>query len=368
MLATASAAPHASKVLWYLTRGSGLIATVLLTASVVLGIVTTNRVSAPAWPRFLIAALHRNISLFVMVVLGFHVAVAVLDSYAPLAWVDAVLPLHSSYRPVWLGLGALAFDLLLAVIVTSVLRTRLGYRRWRAVHWAAYASWLSAIAHGLGTGSDTKTRWVLVLTAGCVLVVVAAVGWRLSVGWPAHRQLRVGAGAVAALSVIVLTGWVHAGPLRAGWAKQAGTPATLLGSNASTPSPKATAPLPAPGGALSKQFSGSLQGTISQSPVDASGLVRVTLALTATTGLPGRITVVISGQPSAGGGVTETASRVTFRPNGSRASWIGSITTLDGDQLVCALSSGANRINLSLNLSIDGPTGSVTGHMRGVPA
>src|SRR6185437_1667927 len=195
MTIAAAHSAHASKLLWYLTRGSGLVCLVLLTASVVLGNATTARISAPRWPRFLIAALHRNVSLFVMVVLVFHIAVAVLDSYAPIGWLDALIPLKSSYRP--LGLGALSLDLLLAVIVTSLLRERLGYRRWRAVHWAAYASWLSAVFHGLGTGSDTKTPWVLVLTVVCVLAVVAALALRLVVGWPGHRRLRLSAAGLA---------------------------------------------------------------------------------------------------------------------------------------------------------------------------
>ncbi len=232
MTIAAAHSAHASKLLWYLTRGSGLVCLVLLTASVVLGIATTARISAPRWPRFLIAALHRNVSLFVMVVLVFHIAVAVLDSYAPIGWLDAVIPLKSSYRPLWLGLGALSLDLLLAVIVTSLLRERLGYRRWRAVHWAAYASWLSAVFHGLGTGSDTKTPWVLVLTVVCVLGVVAALGLRLVVGWPGHRRLRLSAAGLAVVSVVALTGWVKAGPLQPGWARTAGTPSTLLARNA----------------------------------------------------------------------------------------------------------------------------------------
>ena len=366
---SASPAVHASKLLWYLTRGSGLMALVLLTASVVLGILTTVRVSGPGWPRFLIAALHRNVSLFVMVVLVFHIAVAVLDSYAPLGWVDAIVPLHSGYRPVWLGLGALSLDLLLAVIVTSLLRTRLGYRRWRAVHWAAYASWLSAVVHGLGTGSDTKTRWVLLLTAACVIAVAAALAWRLASGWPAHRRLRVSAGAVAALSVAVLTGWVQAGPLQRGWARTAGTPTSLLGGPSTTSQqPAGSSARPGSAAGLTRPFTGSLQGALTQTPVDAAGIVHVTLTLTVGGGVPGRLTVVISGQPVGGGGVAETASRVTFRPTGSTGNWTGTVTALAGDQLTCRLSNGHASAILDLNLTIDASTGAVNGRLQGAPA
>ena len=240
---------------------------VLLTASVVLGIATTVRVSAPRWPRFLIAALHRNVSLFVMVVLVFHIAVAVLDSYAPIGWLDALIPLKSSYRPFWLGLGALSLDLLLAVIVTSLLRDRLGYRRWRAVHWARLRE-LAERGRSTGSGPAATRRrpWVLVLTVACVLSVVAALGLRLVVGWPAHRRLRLSAAGLAVVSVVALTGWVKAGPLQPGWARAAGTPASLLAQNAAPAADPAAGPAhhasrsPAPSPAGSPRAHRTAQG------------------------------------------------------------------------------------------------------------
>ena len=90
-------------------------------------------------------------------------------------WIDAVLPFASQYKPFWLGLGALAFDLMLAVIITSLLRVRIGHRVWRAVHWMAYALWPIAVIHGLGTGSDSNQPWMLILDAACIATVAAAV-------------------------------------------------------------------------------------------------------------------------------------------------------------------------------------------------
>lgn len=360
MTFAAANSAHASKLLWYLTRGSGLVCLVLLTASVVLGIATTARISAPRWPRFVVAALHRNVSLFVMVVLAFHIAVAVLDSYAPIGWLDALIPLKSSYRPLWLGLGALSLDLLLAVMVTSLLRDRLGYRRWRAVHWAAYASWLSAVFHGLGTGSDTKTPWVLVLTVACVLSVVVALGLRLVIGWPAHRRLRLSAAGLAVVSVVALTGWVKAGPLQAGWARTAGTPSSLLARN-STPAPSAAS------ASITRSFSGPLSGRLTQSPPDGSGQVRLTLHMTAGGDIPAALQIVILGQPSAGGGVTETGSSAAFTPNGA-GTWTGSLSELDGQRLTCRVTRGGQALILRLDLTIDPSTGAISGELRGRPA
>ena len=109
-------------------------------------------------PRFVVAGLHRNVSLLVVVFVGVHIATAVLDPYAGIRLIDAVVPFASSYRPVWVGLGALAVDLLAAVIVTSLVRVRLGLRAWRAVHWAVYVIWPVAVVHALGSGSDVRSR------------------------------------------------------------------------------------------------------------------------------------------------------------------------------------------------------------------
>jgi len=168
------------KSLWYLTRGSGAVSLLLLTASVVLGIVTSVGASRRALPRFVIQGLHRNISLLVTVFIALHVATSVGDSYVPLRWVDAFVPLHAKYRTLWTGLGALALDVLLAITITSMLRVHIGLRAWRLVHWTAYACWPIAFVHGLGTGSDTTKTWMIALDVTCATAVVCSVWWRLS--------------------------------------------------------------------------------------------------------------------------------------------------------------------------------------------
>ena len=166
---------------WYLTRGTGTVALLLLTGSVVLGVLGSVRFDAgPRWPRFTIDALHRDVSLLVMVFLVLHVLTSVLDSFAPISLLDAVIPFAGTYRPFWLGLGAVSFDLLIALVVTSLARRRLGYRSWRAIHWLAYASWPVAVFHGLGTGSDSMAWWMLALTGACVAAVLLAVFARVA--------------------------------------------------------------------------------------------------------------------------------------------------------------------------------------------
>lgn len=223
---------------WYMTRGAGAVSLVLLTAVVVLGMATTTRREGQLWPRFLSARVHRSVSLLALVFLALHVVTAVLDPFAHLGWRDAVIPFASSYRPYWLGLGVVAAELVLALAITSALRSRLSYKTWRLLHWAAYACWPIALLHGLGTGSDVQAGWFKSLTAVCVgLVFATLVGWRLGHGWPRAAAFRVGVAIGSGLAIVTLTLWMANGPLASGWARAAGTPTDLTRS---APTPSAT--------------------------------------------------------------------------------------------------------------------------------
>ncbi len=216
------------KTYWYLTRASGAVALILLTLTIVFGIAAVTRAQSRRWPRFAVDAQHRSASLLAFVFLIVHIATAVLDSYAPISLPDAVIPFVGAYRPLWLGLGATAFDLLLAVAVTSLARDRLGHRTWRAVHWLVYAAWPVAVVHGLGTGSDVRQGWMTIVYLACGAVVAAAVLVRIVAGWPQDMAWRLGgAGALAGFALAVAV-WLPSGPLTPGWARRAGTPTQLL--------------------------------------------------------------------------------------------------------------------------------------------
>jgi sulfoxide reductase heme-binding subunit YedZ len=217
-----------NRSLWYLARGTGAVSLVLVTAVVGLGIGAHMGTGASRAPRFATALLHRNLSLLALVFLLVHIATSVLDPFAGIAWSDALLPLAASYRPLWLGLGAVAFDLLLALAITSAVRGRIGLRTWRAIHWLAYACWPIALLHGLGTGSDIRTRWMLGVVAVCVASIVASVCLRLTATRSLERTWRVATVGAVLLGLLLLAGWLESGPLQAGWARHAGTPGPLL--------------------------------------------------------------------------------------------------------------------------------------------
>jgi DMSO/TMAO reductase YedYZ heme-binding membrane subunit len=189
--------------LWYATRATGLVALLLLTASTLLGVLTAGRFASPRWPRFLTAGMHRNTALLAVVFLTLHVSTTVLDSYTSIPLSAVVIPFLSAYKRIWLGLGAVALDLLVALVVTSLARSRLGHRSWRLVHWCGYACWPVAVAHGAGTGTDGRSSWAVSMTIGCVAAVAGATAWRLLQCWPDRRALRLSLVAVAVVGVPV---------------------------------------------------------------------------------------------------------------------------------------------------------------------
>ncbi len=212
-----------STPLWYTTRATGLVAMVLLTAAMAAGLLSSVRFEQRNWPRFVTLGMHRNLSLLALAFTVLHVLTTVLDNFVSIPVVDAFIPFIGTYRPFWLGLGAVAFDLMLALIGTSLVRTRMGLRSWRLVHWTAYACWPIAVIHGLGTGTDTPVRWVLALTAACVLVIVVLTLWRLALSWP-QRPGWVTAGIVLVVLAVVAGGaWLRAGPLAPNWSLRSGT-------------------------------------------------------------------------------------------------------------------------------------------------
>jgi sulfoxide reductase heme-binding subunit YedZ len=350
---------------WYLARGTGAVSLVLLTASVVLGILGSVRFAAPRWPRFAIDAVHRDVSLLVVVVLVIHIVTSVLDGFAPIRLFDGVIPFVTPYRPLWMGLGTLSFDLLLAIAITSLVRRRLGYQAWRAVHWLAYASWPVAVLHGLGTGSDVRQWWMLALTAACIVAVLVAVWTRIASVSSDHVGLRAPATALAVITPIGLAIFTLAGPLQHGWARRAGTPSSLLGS---------VRPVAVPAHArigssnpLRTSFTASLDGTVNES--EAQGGSIVDLALRVSGGVQGRLRVRLGGEPIAGGaGLSMTGSQVDLAVAGQPSVLQGRIASLRGEEFDARLTSGAGTtVDVHVQLQIDTNSNTVTGTLSGSP-
>jgi predicted ferric reductase len=185
-----------SAAFWALGRGTGVVALVLFTVALVLGIVARSGRPVPWLGRFGTSDLHRTAALTGTGLVAAHVATLYVDPYAQLRLVDVVFPFLGAYKPLWLGLGTLALDLLGIVTVVSLLRHRVGPRVFRTVHWATYALWPVALLHALGNGTNGGSTWFRALAVVCISAVVTAVGWRLTPsyahrGWSRHPRRTV---------------------------------------------------------------------------------------------------------------------------------------------------------------------------------
>lgn len=168
-----------TQALWYFGQGAGVSALVLFSIVVVLGIVVRAGKPLPGLPRFAVTTVHRTTSLTAASFLVLHIASLLFDPYAQLRLIDTVLPFMGRYRPFWQGPGTLAFDLVLLLVVSSLLRHRIGVRTWRFLHWTAYLCWPVAVLHAIGNGTDGTSSWMLAVLGCCTAAVLGAVAYRL---------------------------------------------------------------------------------------------------------------------------------------------------------------------------------------------
>jgi sulfoxide reductase heme-binding subunit YedZ len=261
-LVAASATTTGPSWFWYATRGLGIATLIVLTATVVLGIGTAMRWSAESTPGFVLANLHRNLSLVALLLILGHVVTTVLDPYAHITVRDAIIPIGAAYRPAWLGLGVVGAEILVAVAASSLLRRVVGAEVWRLIHWGAYGSWPLSVVHGLGTGSDSQAPWMIGVVASCVAAVILALAARLWDGPMSTLPVRVAAAVAAVTALTVGGGWAFNGPLQVGWAARAGTPTVAAIT-------KARPIHPGPGG-----FSDPLAGSMVR---DSAGLTQISM-------------------------------------------------------------------------------------------
>jgi hypothetical protein len=354
-----------SHTLWFATRGAGVVSLLLLTAIVAMGVAGATRWRSSRWPRFVVAGLHRSLSLLALVFIVIHVITTVADGYAPISIISAVLPFTSAYRPIWLGLGAVAFDLLLALVITSLVRARIGLRAWRVTHWLAYASWPIALVHGLGTGTDARLAWMRLLTIACLAVVGGSVLWRVSREGtsPATR----GTVTVCTLALpLVIGGWYLSGPGAAGWASRAGTPRTLL-ARPVHPVAKPVASAPRAPTLPTSAFSATFTGRVRQTEDAATGRVLVDITGRTSGGGAGRLWIRLQGDPVASGGVAMTASGARYGPASFPNAYVGKIVELEGDRIVLSLRSHVNRLSMLIDLQLDAANGAATGTVHARP-
>ncbi|NNN09670.1 MAG: ferric reductase [Acidimicrobiaceae bacterium] len=164
--------------LWFATRATGIVVMLLFTAVVALGTLVANRVGGTFIGRFEVNEVHRSLSMVAMFFLAIHIVTTVLDSFVSTGLISAFIPMTSTYKRVPVALGAVAFDLLLAVWISSLLKLRIKNQSWRFIHWFSWLAFATSLVHGYLTGTDAHKGIGMLLVAGCAGFVALAGIWR----------------------------------------------------------------------------------------------------------------------------------------------------------------------------------------------
>ena len=190
------------QVTWDVARAGGMVAYVLLTLSMVLGLALSVRWQRPLWPRLLTNELHSFVTLLSLVFIGVHVAAVWLDPFTRFGWRDIFVPMASSSRTVWMTIGIVGAYLMLAVWISSQLRARIGHALWRRLHGLTFAVYLLSTVHGLWTGTDSKHVWALELYTASIVLVGALLINRLLTPIGARGVIHVRTAIIVALGML----------------------------------------------------------------------------------------------------------------------------------------------------------------------
>ena len=155
---------------WYANRAAGLVAWVLLAASMVVGLMLSTKVAGkrvrPNW----IQDLHRGLSGLAVAFVGVHVAAAIGDSFIHFGAADVLVPGASGWRPWAIAWGIVSMYLMVAVEGSSLLRKHLPKHLWRKLHYLSFPLFITATTHALTAGTDMST------TAGIAAVSLVSAG------------------------------------------------------------------------------------------------------------------------------------------------------------------------------------------------
>ncbi len=346
-------------VTWETARASGIVAYLLFTGSVAVGLALTQHWQNARWPRIINAEMHNFLALVGLVFTALHVTAVLVDPFTHFGLGDVLLPFVSHYRTFWMGLGITGLYVGSAILISTWLRPRIGYTWWRRLHGLTLVGYLLVTVHGLGTGSDTRTWWGFVLYGGSIALIGYLLIQRLMEPATVRAQRHP---VIASVVGVVLGGvviWALVGPLQAGWNTRAGgTIASAAGmAQAATGDP------------YKAGFSDTFTGTLAQSGPDDNGNTTLTLHLTLATITGGTAQVQIQGQDDFGG-LNATGGTVTLGTAAQTQLYTGTITTLDGRRawrVQAQVSHGTDQLQVTIILNFTGDT-TISGSIASGPA
>lgn len=340
-------------VVWEIARASGFTAYGLVTVAVGLGLALSLRWQSTRWPRLITNEVHQFVTLLSLLFTLIHGLAVWVDPFMKFGWAEVLVPGSSHYRPLWVGLGIVAFYLGLAVGATSLVRSRIGYKWWRRFHYLTFLVWALATAHGIGTGSDTRAGWGVAVYALSGLLVMGLLVVRLVKPVGARGRSHPLWAAVTGLSTLAAAFAVWLGPLQPGWNAIAN-----LGRGSGARIPLAlAASVPS---RFPETFQDQFHGTLSQGTT-SSGLALVNMNVVLTGSASGLMQIVLEGVPLSGGGIEMTQSQVILGRQAGNALYKGQVTGLAGTQVAAVVrpvraSGEPLNLRIALTLSPSGNT------------
>jgi len=351
-----------SQVTWDAARASGFTAYMLVTVTVVLGLLLSLRWQSKRWPRLVTNDMHNHLALLAMAFGVVHGIASWLDPFMQFRLPELLVPLASHYRPLWMAFGIVAFDLLVAVLLSTWLRPRIGYRLWRAFHGVAFLVFAFATVHGLGTGSDTRTGWATAMYGASALAVLGLTTWRLVVPAGTRARPRPVVAGLGIAAAAVLAVWAAGGPLRPGWNRVAndgkGSGARIVLATRRTPI--AAPPLP-------RRFTATFRGTLTTG--GSFQAAQATIRGHLTGAARGDLQILLAGVPTDGGTIAVQRSQVTLYGADGGAQYVGTLTGASGQALTARLTpidGSGPALSLTVNWSLNGSA--VSGSVTAAPA
>lgn len=359
-----------STITWEVARVGGLLAYVLLAVSVAFGLLLSMGWRSPRWTRFVTNDLHRFVTLLALIFTAIHTLGVWADPFMAYTPAEVFVPLVSHYRPLWVALGIVGAYLLVALWFSERVRGRVGYAWWRRFHGLTFVAYVLVTIHSLGTGSDTRTWWAILLYFGSAGVITALLVARLvptDLRRPSHPVIAGG----AILLAVGIAGWSVLGPLQPGWnaiannGRGSGESLALAdavaGGPPATPQPAATTPPSGLGGPFQAAFQGTLAPTGSGG--QAGNLV---ISGTLQGGIQGTLQITLQGEPADDGAFAVTSTSLSLTTTGG-ATCTGQITAIQGEQMAGSCTAGGGQgVQLALRLRIR-DSGAVAGVVSGTP-
>ncbi|MEM7117514.1 MAG: hypothetical protein AAF614_34090 [Chloroflexota bacterium] len=176
------------KLAWYLTRASGVVGYLLMTASTLWGLLLSTKLAKQLVPPWLSLAMHNYLSWAAIGISAFHAFVLLFDSYYTYTVADLLIPFTGPYNPMWVGIGTIGFYIMLLTAVSFYVRKQIGQKNWRRLHYLTFIAYIMSTLHGYMAGTDASLLMPVYIGSGLATLFLTLYRILAAGQKPAHRR------------------------------------------------------------------------------------------------------------------------------------------------------------------------------------